>query len=83
MAFAMTYITLGLLHFIFAHEFAGTINRFAFRFCEFFPALKRPLPSSGIAGTDRNYKSLYYFAKIFGAFMVIAGDTFLGMALLR
>jgi len=82
MRFAMTYLTAGLLFIIFSHEFAEGSNQLTFRFYEFFPALKKLLPASRLAGTVKNYKSLYYFSRILGISMTLVGFIFMGMIML-
>jgi hypothetical protein len=59
-AIALSYIALGLLAFTLSHEIATAMNRFSVRFYEFFPALKKALPLSRLAGTPQNYKSELY-----------------------
>ena len=82
-AFALAYIAIGLLAFAFSHEIATSMNRFSVRFYEFFPALKKALPLSRLAGTPRNYKSGLYAFRILGILMILFGVVFLGLVMLH
>ena len=74
----LTHLAIGLLLFIFSHELADSLNRLSVRLNTTFPMLKK-LPLSHLAGSPSNYKSSFYFFRIVGIFMVIAGLFFLGM----
>jgi hypothetical protein len=79
---AMTYIGIGALFVAFAHDIATTVNRLSVKPYERFPALKR-LPRSELAGSQTNYKSTFYFLRIVGAFMLVAGILLLGAEVLH
>jgi len=83
MVFALTYMALGVLAFVFSCEIASAMNRFSVRFYEVFPALKKAIPLSRLAGSPRNYKSSLYFFRILGALMMLAGTVFLGFVMLH
>jgi hypothetical protein len=74
---AMTYIGIGALFIAFAHDIATMANRLSVRPYERFPILKR-LPRSELAGSQRNYKSTFYFLRIVGVFMLVGGILMLG-----
>ena len=82
MIFGLAYVALGVLAFIFSHEIATTANRFSVRLYEIFPALKA-LPLSRFAGSQRNYKTMFYLFKILGALMALAGTLFIGLVMLH
>ena len=82
MAFAIAYMTLGLLAVLFSHDIAEALNRFSVKFYEMFPALKKAIPLSRLAGTQQNYKSSLYYFRVLGVLMLICGVAFLGLVLL-
>jgi hypothetical protein len=71
--FGLECIAVGALVFAFSHEVATGANRFAVKFYEVFPAIKKALPSSRHAGTERNYKTIYYVYKALGAVLMLIG----------
>jgi hypothetical protein len=58
MTFAMAYLAVGLLLFIFSHELAQGLNRFSVQVYEIFPTLKK-IPFSHRAGSISKYKSTF------------------------
>jgi hypothetical protein len=81
MTFAMAYLAVGLLFFVFSHDLANGLNRLSVRVYENFPMLKK-LPFSHLAGSVRNYKSTFYFLRVWGILLAIAGLVFIGMEML-
>jgi len=66
---------------MFSHDLANGLNRFSVRVYEIFPIHKK-LPFSQLAGSAHNYQSTYYFLRVLGIFMAIAGLVFVGMEML-
>jgi len=75
-------ITVGALFITLAHDIAMIGNRFAVKIYEWFPPLKK-LPRSHLAGTELNYKYLYYFFRVVGTLLLILGILFLGLEMRR
>ena len=82
-AFALVYIALGAMAIVFSHEIASGMNRFSVRFYEMFPALKKAISLSRLAGSPQNYKSSLYFFRILGVMMIGSGVVFLGLVIFR
>jgi hypothetical protein len=82
MAFAITYMTLGILAGVFSRDIANAMNRFSVKFYEVFPWLRKALPGSRLAGSQLNYKTTLWFLRALSVLMTIVGTVSLGLSLL-
>ena len=82
MSTEIVYAALGVLLFILSGEIATLMNRVSVRLYEIFPKLKS-LPRSRFAGTQQNYKTMFYTLRIVGALMALTGAIFVWLTLLH
>ena len=75
-------IALGTLLIIFSKELASLLNRAFLKLYELFPRL-RELPRSHLAGTERNYKVMFYVLRGLGVYLAVLSTVFLGIYILR
>ena len=75
-------IALGTLLIIFSGELASFLNRASVKLYEFFPRL-RTLPRSHLAGTERNYKVMFYVLRSLGVYLAALSTVFLGIYILH
>ncbi len=79
---ASAEVGIGALLVTFAHDVATWGNRFSVKLYETFPALKK-LPRSRLAGSQLNYKYMFYALRFAGAVMLVGGTMLLGLVMLR
>jgi len=60
MTFAMAYLAVGHLHFIFSHELAQGLNRFSVQVYEIFAMLKKYLFRIGVARSAITRARFYF-----------------------
>ncbi len=81
MALGTAYIAAGVFVTVFCHELATALNAFSVKFYEKFPGLKKRIPLSRFAGTQRNYKSSLIYFRILGFLLLAGGTVMLGIVL--